>query len=205
VCTNGTLRLHFNGKKVSGGENCNTARAISRWNRRRPVEFRSIRIKELPSSNPPAELYAPVDEGFRSIFNGVDLRGWKPGESWTLQGERQVLQNKKYPATAEFLLETEKQYGDAEFIVDVRSFKQFPQTPTIKFRASIFRWKVAQLNGYTRFRIALKVAKSPSSATAKKSRGRRQPKSIFPRGSFGIFCPPANRMMNIYAAISSSR
>ena len=41
------------------------------------IDFRNIRIKELPSSNPAPELVAPTDPGWAPLYNGADLRGWK--------------------------------------------------------------------------------------------------------------------------------
>ncbi|GAG42392.1 unnamed protein product, partial [marine sediment metagenome] len=41
------------------------------------VHFRNIRIRELASSNPPADMVAKKEQGFRSLYNGLDLRGWK--------------------------------------------------------------------------------------------------------------------------------
>lgn len=200
VCTNGTLRLHVNGKEVSGGENCNYRKGyLALESEGAPVEFRNIRIKELPSSNPPAELCAPVDEGFRAIFTGVDLRGWKPDETWALQGERIVLQNKKDAATADFLLETEKQYGDAEFIVDVRSFKQSPQSATIQFRGLDIPLEGGATNGSTRFRVALKSGQVSVQRNGEEISRQAPTKTIAPRGSFGIFCKPPIELMNLYA------
>ena len=44
-----------------------------------PVEFRNIRIQELPPTGATAENSAPVDEGWKPLYNGVDLRGWALG------------------------------------------------------------------------------------------------------------------------------
>ena len=40
-------------------------------------QFRNIRLTQRPSSNPPAEKVAMADEGFTSIFDGLDFAGWK--------------------------------------------------------------------------------------------------------------------------------
>src|SRR5258708_24267132 len=91
VCTNGVLRLHVNGKEVSGGEDCNYRKGyLALESEGAPVEFRNIRIKELPSSNTPAELTAPLDLGWAMMFNSVDFRGWKKTDEgakrWTSGG-----------------------------------------------------------------------------------------------------------------------
>jgi hypothetical protein len=126
VCTNGVIRLHMNGKEVSGGENCNYRKGyLALESEGAPVEFRNLRIKELPPSGAAAEVTAPVDVGFRPIFTGVDLRGWKTNAAiasrWRVSGERLSL--KEGEANPKATLWTEKDYGDAEFVLDCRPSK----------------------------------------------------------------------------------
>ena len=204
VCTNGTLRLSVNGKEVSGGEDCNYRKGfLALESEGGPVEFRNIRIKELPSNNPAPELCAPTDQGFRTIFTGLDLRGWKAGsgdkETWTVRGERIALPNKKYPAYASFLLQTEKEYGDAEFIVDVRAFKEAPQSPTIDFRGLKIPLEGGSTNGYSRFQVKLSKAELTVRRDGQTISVQAPSKLIAPRGSFGITSKPPIELMNIYA------
>jgi hypothetical protein len=77
-CRNGTLTLAVNGKVVSGGDNCNYRKGyLALESEGAPVEFKNVRIKELPPSNAAAEVTAPLDEGWQHLYNGVDFRGWK--------------------------------------------------------------------------------------------------------------------------------
>src|SRR5882762_7428949 len=117
VGSNGVIRLHVNGKEVSGGEDCNYRKGyLALESEGAPVEFRNIRIKELPSSGAPPELSAPVDLGWRSMFTGLDLRGWKTNEvivqRWGVRGERLSLRAGE--ANPDATLWSEKDYGDAE-------------------------------------------------------------------------------------------
>jgi hypothetical protein len=126
VCTNGSLRLHVNGKEVSGGDDCNYRKGyLALESEGAPVEFRNIRIKELPSSNPAPELVAPLDPGWAPLYNGVDLRGWKSeGDAkarWQPSDWRLVL--KDGAGAAKQTLWTEAQFGDVEFLMDVRAGK----------------------------------------------------------------------------------
>jgi hypothetical protein len=53
--------------------------------------FKNIRIKELPSTNPKPEEVAQKDEGFQSLFNALDLTGWKTDkDSWKVVGGKLV-------------------------------------------------------------------------------------------------------------------
>ena len=74
----GRLTLAVNGKVVSGGDNCNYRKGyLALESEGAPVEFRNVRIKELPPTNTPPELTAPLDEGWLPLYTGVDFRGWK--------------------------------------------------------------------------------------------------------------------------------
>jgi hypothetical protein len=126
VGTNGVLRLSVNGKEVSGGEECSYRKGyIGLEAEGAPIEFRNLRIKELPSNNPAANLVAPEDNGLRSLFTGLDLRGWKTNaataQRWAVRGERLHLLDGQ--ASADATLWSEKDFGDAEFVLDCRPAK----------------------------------------------------------------------------------
>jgi sialate O-acetylesterase len=81
-CVNGELELAVNGKVVTRGSECSPRKGyICLESEGTPVEFRNLRIKELPPSSPPlpAQHVAELDRGFRSLYNGVDFAGWKFG------------------------------------------------------------------------------------------------------------------------------
>lgn len=78
VANNGSIRLSVNGKEVSGGDNCSWRKGyLGLESEGSPTEWRHIRLKELPPTGAAAEDSAPVDEGWRPLYTGVDLRGWK--------------------------------------------------------------------------------------------------------------------------------
>ncbi len=84
VCLDGSVKLHVNGKEVSGATNCKPRQGyICLESEGSEVHFRNIRIKELPSSHPPDAEKSEVDQGFRSIYTGADLAGWKAAPGWT--------------------------------------------------------------------------------------------------------------------------
>ena len=131
ACTNGVIRLSVNGVEVSGGENCNYRKGyFGLESEGAPVEFRDIRLQELPSSNPLAELVAPIDMGWQSLFTGLDLRGWTTNktaaEGWKVRGEMLVCESG--PATTSILW-SERDVRQAEFIVDCRPSKAADAVP----------------------------------------------------------------------------
>jgi hypothetical protein len=75
---NGTLTLAVNGKVVSGGDKCFWRKGyLALESEGAPVEFRNVRIKELPSTGATDADSAPLDQGWKHLYNGLDLRGWK--------------------------------------------------------------------------------------------------------------------------------
>lgn len=81
----GTIRLAVNGTEVSGGTDVHPRKGyICLESEGTPIRFRNIRLTELPASAPAiaAEECAPMDAGFRSIFDGT-LEGW--GGDWSFQ------------------------------------------------------------------------------------------------------------------------
>jgi hypothetical protein len=159
VCTNGTIRLSVNGGEVSGGEDCNYRKGyLALESEGAPVEFRNIRIKELPSNNPPAELCAPVDQGFRQIFTGLDLRGWttnaQTASRWSVSGEKLRLKSLSTEATATLL--SEKEYADAEFIIDIQQPKDSTNTaPALELHGAKIPLSPTP-GAWTRFRVTAK-------------------------------------------------
>jgi hypothetical protein len=79
----GTIKLEVNGKEVSGGTKCNPRKGyICLESEGSECRFKNLRIKELPSTNPPESEVAEAAQGFQSLYTGLDFRGWKPAEGW---------------------------------------------------------------------------------------------------------------------------
>jgi hypothetical protein len=122
-CNDGSIKLAVNGKVVSGASRCRFRKGyICLESEGGECHFRNIRIKELPSTNPKPDEIAPLDEGFKSIYTGVDLSGWKADNSlknhwqpkdWTLVYDGKAEASEKP-------LWTEKEYGDFVLIADWR-------------------------------------------------------------------------------------
>lgn len=117
VGNNGTLRLSVNGKEVSGGDDIVWRKGyLALESEGSPVEFRNIRIQELPPTGATAENSAPVEEGFKSLYNGIDLRGWRSGrarEGWSSHDWKIACKAGTRP------LVTSSYYSNFELILDV--------------------------------------------------------------------------------------
>jgi len=75
-----------------------------------------VRIKELPDSPIEADQVAIEDRGFRCLYNGIDLDGWRAdGDGW-----QPTDWELKFTGDPFGTLSTAEEFGDLAFIVDVR-------------------------------------------------------------------------------------
>jgi len=127
----GTATLAVNGKIVTRGYHLNPRKGyICLESEGSEAHFRNIRIRELPGSNPPAYVVAQTDQGFRCLYNGLDLRGWKqvPGHEGHWQAKDWILDYDGKSTAEDKNLWTEKEYGNFILIVDWR----LPDEPKIE-------------------------------------------------------------------------
>jgi hypothetical protein len=212
VCTNGVIRLSVNGKEVSGGEECNYRKGyLALESEGAPVEFRNIRIKELPSSGATPELTAPVDLGWRTMFTGLDLRGWKTNAAtasrWQGGGGRIALKGAE--ANAEAVLWTEQDFGAAEFVVDCRPAKPAEgkevAKPSVHLRGVAGKGAEIKLEGatpgnYQRFIITMQGREVTVTRNDKETQHVTLPANAPARGALGLSDTGAGtEFMNLYA------
>ncbi|MHC4395344.1 MAG: 3-keto-disaccharide hydrolase [Planctomycetota bacterium] len=126
VSKDGTVTLAVNGKMVTRAFHLNPRKGyICLESEGSEVHFRNIRIHELPSSNPPPELVAEEYKGFRPLYNGVDLRGWKQtvadkghwlAKNYILEYDGKSAKSEKYKNH----LQSEEEFENFVLIVDWR-------------------------------------------------------------------------------------
>jgi len=119
----GDITLAVNGKVVTRGSEANPRKGyICLESEGSEVHFRNIRIRELPGSNPPARMVAKKDEGFRSLYNGLDLRGFKrvPGHENHWQAKDWILDYDGKSEAKDKNLWTEREFGNFALIADWR-------------------------------------------------------------------------------------
>jgi hypothetical protein len=124
VANNGTIKLHVNGKEVSGVSECHPRKGyLALESEGAECHFRNIRIKELPSTNPKPSEVAEVAKEFVNLFTGLELSGWKddPANTGHWKPRDWVL---SYDGKGKDLWSA-KDYGDFELITDWR----FPGKP----------------------------------------------------------------------------
>ena len=126
IANNGELHLEINGKEVSAAYDCTPRKGyICLESEGSECHFRNLRIRELPPSPTPllANEVAAADQGFRSLYNGVSLAGWRDAAEnsahWQARDWTLVHDGKGGD------LWTNEEYGDFELIVDWR----LPEAP----------------------------------------------------------------------------
>lgn len=122
-CVDGVIKLAVNGKLVSGVSQCKPRKGyICLESEGAPAQFKNIRVKELPSTGAKPDETAKADPGYKLIYNGLNLDGWRPNvdhvghwepKDWTLSYDGKS--KAKDPT-----LWTTKEYGDVELMVDWR-------------------------------------------------------------------------------------
>lgn len=109
VANDGTIKLHVNGKEVSGVSQCSPRKGyLALESEGVECHFRNLKIKELPSTNPTAEQTCPVYAGHKSLFDGLTLTGWT-GDGWKAGG---VLRS---PATGDLTADAKLTAGELIF------------------------------------------------------------------------------------------
>ena len=129
----GTLTLAVNGKVVTRGFHLRPRKGyICLESEGSEIYFRNIRIMELPGTGPSAAQVAEADRGFHSLYNGLDLRGWKQAEGnrnhWKAMDWILSYDGKSEARGEDRHLWTEKEYGDFILIADWR----LPRKPAIR-------------------------------------------------------------------------
>jgi len=86
IANDGVIKLHVNGKEVSGVSKCNPRKGyLALESEGAECHFRNLKIKEMPSTNPKPEEVANLDVGFNLLINGLDMDGWQTEKgAWTM-------------------------------------------------------------------------------------------------------------------------
>ncbi len=131
----GRIILEVNGHLVSGLSKCKPRKGyLALESEGSECHFKNLKVKELPSSNPSKDEIADEDQGFKNLYSGLDLSGWQTSDEAKKHWHpRDTVLH--YDGTGGELT-TEKQFGDAEFVVDFRFPKRDAKSCSIGLRAN---------------------------------------------------------------------
>lgn len=165
IANDGTIKLHVNGKEVSGVSQCNPRKGyLALESEGVECHFRNLKIKELPSTNPKPEEIANVDGGHKSLFDG-SLKGWK-AEGWKAGGG--LRSSGTTDATSEATI------GAGELIFDWKVAAGKPQECTIEIGGKAMTMKApsgAKPGSWTRATVNLAALPGPAPLTIKGAEG----------------------------------
>ncbi len=134
ACRDGNISLAVNGKVVTRGLDCSPRKGyICLESEGGLVHFRNIRIKELPDTPIDPAHVAVEDRGYRCLYTGVDLEGWKISGPWECRDW--ILACGNPGPRGEASIVTEESFGDMGFIFDVR-LEERSGTPRVLLRDS---------------------------------------------------------------------
>jgi hypothetical protein len=159
----GVIKLAVNGHFVSSVSKCTPRKGyLALESEGSECRFKNLKIKELPTTNPKKDEICDVAQGHRPLYTGLDLSGWQAANEevkkrW--QPHDTVLRYAA-PAGAIIPLRTEKEYGDAEFIVDYRFPAKKETTCTFSFQKGQQRETKVALSSNGKYTVAGKSAYS---------------------------------------------
>ena len=125
-CRDGEITLAVNGKVVTRGKDCSPRKGyICIESEGGIVHYRNMRIRELRDSPLDPEHVAIEDRGYRCLYNGIDLEGWRTGGDWKPRDWELVHEDHELGT-----LTTVEEFGDTGFIFDakfgdLKSFVEF--------------------------------------------------------------------------------
>lgn len=123
-CRDGSISLAVNGKVVTRGTECSPRKGyICIESEGGVAHYRNLRIKRLPDTPIDEEHVAIADRGFRCLYTGIDLDGWKSEGKW--QPSDWVL---KCQSDKPGWLATQETFDAGAFIFDIKFGKKFAAT-----------------------------------------------------------------------------
>ncbi|MBI1832007.1 MAG: DUF1080 domain-containing protein [Planctomycetes bacterium] len=118
----GNIKLAVNGKFVSSVSKCNPRKGyLALEAEGSECRFKNLKIKELTTTNPKKEEICDLDNGWKSLFTGLDLSGWKTTDKinkhWKMSDGVLSYDGKGSDKDS---LWSEKSYGDFELVCDAK-------------------------------------------------------------------------------------
>ena len=118
VCNNGNISLAVNGKVVTQGREGSPRKGyICIESEGGVVHYRNMRIKELPAIPLKPGQVAIANRGYRCLYTGVDLSGWKASDGWRSHDWQFRFHGET--GGMDKAMESEEVFGDFGFIFDV--------------------------------------------------------------------------------------
>lgn len=131
-CRDGNISLAVNGKVVTQGKDASPRKGyICLESEGGVVHYKNIKIQELPDTDIDPKHVAIANRGYRCLYSGLDLSGWK-AEGQGFESQDWIL---AHVGLSQGTLTTTETFGDVGFIFDVRLTKE-SKIPTYSIRGA---------------------------------------------------------------------
>ena len=120
-CRDGEISLAVNGKVVTRGKDCVPRKGfICLESEGGIVHYRNVRIRELPATDVGEGLTAIANRGYRSLYSGLNLHGWKTAETETHWAPKNWVLAFNGGKEVNGALSSTESFKNIGFVVDVR-------------------------------------------------------------------------------------
>ena len=126
-CNNGQISLAVNGKVVTQASEASPRKGyICLESEGGIAHYRHLKIRELPETPVSEEHVAIANRGYRSLYTGLDLSGWKGTATANWRVQDWVLSyDGKAPTPVDAVLSSSESLADHGFLFDIRPGKEF--------------------------------------------------------------------------------
>jgi hypothetical protein len=156
TANDGRITLAVNGHEVSGVSECKPRKGyLALESEGSECHFKNLKIKELPSTNPNKDEVANDAAGHKSLFDGLDLKGWKTDpDTWKASDGH-------LRAAAKAELVSEATFGPCEIVFDCKTPAQFKGEWVVQIGANrVFKLTNPDANGRGKWnRVVMTVGK----------------------------------------------
>jgi hypothetical protein len=128
-CNDGAISLAVNGKLVTQGKDASPRKGyICIESEGGVVQYRNVKIRELPETPVKPEQVAIANRGYRSLYNGLNLDGWNLDEegkdNWQSKDWILAYDGKAETVSGKMLRSTER-FGNYGFLLDIKPGEGF--------------------------------------------------------------------------------
>jgi hypothetical protein len=200
TANNGVLKLEVNGKEVSGVYESSPRKGyLALESEGSECRFRKIKIKELPSTNPKPNEICDVDLGWKCLFTGLDLTGWKATDEhkahWKM-GDGILTYDGK-GTTKDPHLWSDKSYTDFELVCDWKLTGGGEGAISVRGTSSILPLK-AKAAGWNRSIIRVKGDRLSVRLNGKVDIDEAQLPDVAPTGPVALRAGSAVQFRNVF-------
>ncbi len=138
VCQDGDISLAVNGKVVTQGKECSPRKGyICLESEGGIVHYRNLRIQELPDTPVEKQHIAIADRGYRCLYTGIDLSGWKvaPEADGEWMANDWVLSYQGEATGQNHSIATVDTFDDFGFVIDIK-LSDASGTPRLQLRGA---------------------------------------------------------------------